>query len=157
MGSIITQTITEDGELVGLETEHSFRNDEPAFCKTYVEDLGRIHKLPKGAISVLLELIKRINYQEEIALSLHIKKNMQGVIGFKNIKSVDQAMIKLIESGILIRVARGSFMLDPNLFAKGQWKDIRNLRKKFLELKIIYNDEGRQIKCEVRPTLSASQ
>lgn len=155
MTTIITQTTNEDGEFLGAEIQKSFKSDEPTFCKTYVEDLGRLHKLSKGAISLLFELLKRINYQDEVALSKHIKQNIQKAIGFKNIRSVDQAVMKLIESEILIRVATGSFMLDPSLFAKGEWKDIRQMNKKFLELKIIYNEKGRKIECKVKPELKA--
>ncbi len=128
----------------------TYRKDEPTFVKTYIEDIGRLHKLPKGAISVLLELIKRVNYQDEIALSLHIKRKMKESIGFSNIKSIDQNMMKLIDSGILIRVARGSFILDPRLFAQGEWRDVNALREKMIDIRIIYSEKGREIKASIK-------
>ena len=42
------------------------------------------------------------------------------------------------------RIGRGSFLLNPSLFAKGSWNDIRRLREKYIELKIIYNSNGKK-------------
>ena len=51
--------------------------------------------------------------------------------------TLNKAIDNLYKAGVLIRVERGIYMADPNLFGKGEWKDINNLR-----LVINYNQDG---------------
>ena len=40
------------------------------------------------------------------------------------------------------RVGLGAFMLNPNLFAKGKWTDVRKLQRDYVELKVKINNDG---------------
>ena len=43
------------------------------------------------------------------------------------------------------RVGTGAYVLNPHLFAKGAWRDIKKLRVEWLELNIQYTRDGKRI------------
>jgi len=117
---------------------------EPPFIKLYLEDLVKLNNLPKSNSSVLYELIKLVNYNGEINLSPFSKERIIKKLKIKNPKSLDNSIQQLVKTDIMKRIGRGSFLLNPSLFAKGSWNDIRRLREKYIELKIIYNSNGKK-------------
>ena len=54
-----------------------------------------------------------------------------------SLHTVDKAVKMLKKNGLFIPFARGMYIADPNLFAKGKWSDIKNLR-----LVINYESDG---------------
>ena len=103
---------------------------EPPFIKLYLEDLVKLNNLPKSNSSVLYELVKLVNYNGEINLSSFSKERIVKILKIKNPKSLDNSIQKLVKTDIMKRIGRGCFLLNPSLFAKGSWNDIRRLREK---------------------------
>ena len=124
-----TRTIDEStGELLTTTNKQvSFADKEPDYVKLYISDIVRLKDLPPSADKVLMEIIGQMGYSNIFAAYAPIKrvmiKNLDISMNTLN-KSIDQ----LHKKGILIRIERGVYLVDPNLFARGSWDDIKNIR-----------------------------
>lgn len=144
--SIIETVDGETGEIVLNETvrESFLIEREPDFVKLYLEDISRLKDVPQGMNKVLFELMKAINYNGIIMAYKPVKELMANNMGI-SVNYLNKCIDEFYKKGILIRYARGVYIADPNLFAKGSWKDIQNLR-----LVIEYNQNGtRALKSNV--------
>jgi hypothetical protein len=117
---------------------------EPPFIKLYLDEIIKISNLPKGNSAVLYQFIRLVDYDGEVNLSPHLKNKMVRIIGMKNAKSLDNAISSLIKGNIMKRIGRGSFVLNPNLFAKGSWNNVHHLRDKYINLNIRFFPNGKK-------------
>jgi hypothetical protein len=126
---------------------------EGNFVKLYITDLGILNKLQHKAMMVLLELVKTMDYKNEISVSIGKKKDMCKELDIYNLVNgervlgtniIDQHITKLVKSGLLSRKDKGMYIANPNLFGKGKWQDIKAIRMEFE-----YNDNGSFIKTEI--------
>ena len=136
--STTTQIINEKtGEISMSEITNTFVVDkEPDFIKLYISDISRLNDLPKGMDPILLELIKGLGYNNVIAAYKPIKLMICKQLGI-SMSYLNKAINTFYVKGIFIRLARGIYIADPELFGRGSWKDIKQLR-----LVIDYNDDG---------------
>lgn len=128
----------ETGEIMLESTSiQSFLIDkEPSYVKLYLEDISRLKDIPAGMNKVLFELMKSIGYNGIIMAYKPVKQLMCNNMGI-SISYLNKCINEFHKKGILIRYARGVYIADPNLFAKGSWGNIQNLR-----LVIDYNLDG---------------
>lgn len=128
----------ETGEILThdktLETE-SFEK-EPNYIKIYIDDIIRLKDVPKGMNTILLSLVKSMSYGNIIPAYKPIKDLLCKELGIST-SYLNKAIDTFYQKGILIRVARGMYMADPELFGKGKWREIKSLR-----LMIEYNSNG---------------
>jgi hypothetical protein len=126
---------------------------EGNFVKLYITDLCILNKLQHKAMMVLLELVKTMDYKNEISVSIGKKKDMCKELDIYNLVNgervlgtniIDQHITKLVKSGLLSRKDKGMYIANPNLFGKGKWQDIKAIRMQFE-----YNDNGSFIKTEI--------
>lgn len=116
---------------------------EPSFIKLYLNDLCKLNDIPKSGNDTLNELLQLTDYRNEIVLNSAIKERLCKALGIKK-PSLDNNISKLTAQGILNRVARGIYMLNPHIFGKGKWQDIKKLR-----IEWEYSSKGREaIKVE---------
>jgi hypothetical protein len=121
---------------------------EPDYVKLYIEDIGRMMGLQDGHRSILLYVAASVSYDGMLSMTSYRKSRIASTLGCSK-RSIDNAISEFVRQGILIRVARGEYELDPHLFAKGRWVDIRQRRLEFTA-KITYNPKGgRTIETEV--------
>lgn len=116
---------------------------EPDYIKLYIDDLIKLNDLPKSTNDILYNILKRMNYDNEIVLVSHNKAKIAKELGIK-LNTIDQNLMKLTNKGILTRVARGVYIANPYIFGRGKWEDIRELR-----MKVVYNKQGRFITTEL--------
>jgi len=116
---------------------------EPDYIKLYIADLIKLNDLPKSTNDILYNILKRMNYDNEIVLVYHNKTKIAKELNIK-LNTIDQNLMKLTNKGILTRVGRGVYVANPYIFGRGKWEDIRELR-----MKVAYNKEGRFITGEV--------
>ena len=57
----------------------------------------------------------------------------------------------MVDKHILIRKDRGVFLANPNIFGKGNWKDIEQLR-----LLLTYDSKGKNVESGIVNSLSLS-
>ena len=130
----------ETGEVVTSEKVTQLPK-EPNFVKLYIDDIGKLYNLPKSCSGLMMALVKKIDYEGIITIASGAKKRTAKELGI-SIQSFDNSIQKLLKQGIMIRIDRGEYMMNPNLFAKGDWTDVRRLRNKYIELNISYTDTG---------------
>jgi hypothetical protein len=134
------------GELLSLTTEItdiSTAPAEPNYLKLYVDDLGLLNKLSGGETRALIHIAALANYDGEIVLPLVIKKRVAEKSGVK-VQSISDILTKLISKGILKRIDKTLYLLNPDLFARGKWREIRERRKAFQSI-TTYLPDGNKI------------
>lgn len=135
----------ETGEVTHLESTNILRiQDEPPYVKLYLDDLVKINDLPKNTSKILYQFVRKMNYDGQIVLNSAVKRMIASAINVKE-QSISNSITSLIQKDIMHRVDTGMYVLNPNLFAKGSWGDVRKLRNKYLEFKITYTPEGKRI------------
>lgn len=146
------QTVNyETGEVVEETTVRRFKGDEPTYIKLYLQDIAYLHGLPTTAGDIMTELLKYVTYgTQEVVLNAAIKKRIAEAANVA-VKTVDNRLQELVKKKIIDRVSTGTFILNPYLFGKGDWKTILELRNKNVHLKITYDAATgeRQIKGTV--------
>ena len=121
---------------------------EPAYVKLYIEDLGKLLDLQSGHRDILLHVAANVAYDGLVSMTT-LRKNRIAAVLNCSIRSIDNAITEFVKREILTRVGRAEYELNPHLFAKGSWKDIRERRLKFTA-KITYSSEqGRTIETVV--------
>lgn len=149
-----TTTVKNDltGEIVSQETKVvNIRpmESEPAFIKLYIEDLGRIFQLQAGHQEILTYVAASVDYEGIVSLSAGRKARIATTVKC-SMKSIDNAITELVKRGILARIGRGEYELDPTLFAKGEWRDIRERRRTFTATFKYSADGSRAIETEAK-------
>ena len=135
----IIQTVDKNtGEMLDMQiSSTSMQIDrEPEYVKLYMQDIGRFKDLSGKTNEILLEFIKSMGYNNVIPVYKPIKLMIARKLDI-SIHTVDSAVKEFKKKGLFISVARGIYIADPKLFAKGKWSDIKSLR-----LVIDYNKDG---------------
>lgn len=109
---------------------------EPPHVKIYLDDIARINGLPPAASKVLNVLIQNMGYNNMVPMLKPFKEVICSNIGIK-MNTLEKVLKELESTGIIHRFARGLYIMDPNLFAKGKWENIQKLR-----LIIEYDNKG---------------
>lgn len=123
-----TEIDYETGEIKKSEVlNKSFGESEPDFVKLYVSDIVRLKELPPAADKVLMEIIGQMGYKNMFPAYAPIKRVMCKVLNM-SMNTLNKSITQLHEKGILIRVEKGIYLVDPNLFARGHWDDIKKVR-----------------------------
>ena len=109
---------------------------EPEYIKLYIQDIGRLKKINGKANDILLAFISKMGYNNIIPTYKPIKMLIARDLNV-SIHTVNSAIKKFRASGLFIPYVRGMYIADPELFARGNWKNIKNLR-----LVIDYKKDG---------------
>lgn len=156
----IYKNVANIGEWFTLEINHILDIDsrfttcsevEPPYIKLYTDSADYLHGLPTATSDVLQELLKYVTYgTQEIILNAVAKKRIVEATGLA-MQTLNNKLQELLKAGIIDRVAVGTFVLNPYLFGKGDWKTINELRNQNIHLSIVYDkDTGeRKIKGEL--------
>lgn len=133
----------ETGEILeSKDYKERMVETEPEFIKIYLRDIERLANLPKGCSNVMYCLLRYMTYDNEVLLTAYAKHKIAETLN-TSLQTLDVQIKNLVEQGILTRIARGSYLVNPNLFGRGQWKDIKNIR-----LTITYDADGRKFYTE---------
>lgn len=127
----------ENGEVLTQEFIHK-RGIEPPFVKIYLDCLCDFKGLSKSLNPILLEFLKYMTYANTsepnggqiIYLNAALKKNIAIATG-KTIKRIEQALTDFVKTGVFTRIATSTYQVNAELFGKGEWKDIKNIRATF--------------------------
>lgn len=113
---------------------------EPPYIKLYIEDLARLMGLANSEI--LLYIAASIGYDGIVSLSTTRRARIALTCGVTE-KTVRNAITHYLQAGVLRRVGRAEYELDPNIFGKGEWADIRERRERF-RVELDYDPTGRR-------------
>lgn len=134
-----TKTIDDSGHLQSVRTNTVISNSEmePNYIKMYIDDVSKLYGLSSGENNVLRELLRYLNYNNEIIITAYIKNTIKEDLNL-SIKLIEKTISRCIKSNIMIRKQRGVYIVNPNLFGKGSWKNILRLR-----LELTYDVHGK--------------
>lgn len=119
---------------------------EPPYIKMYLDDLSDILNIPNAQRTVLDLMLPKLDYDGYITLSTRYRKEMASKLNITD-QSLRNSIAKLVKAGIIQNTGRGEYMVNPFLFARGEWKNIVEQRQEFT-LKITYSESGRTITTE---------
>lgn len=142
------------GEIMEEEWIHK-RGSEPPFIKLYLDCLCNFKGLSKSLNPILFEFLKYMTYANTddpnggqiIYLNAALKKNIATATE-KTVKRIEQAITDFVKTGVFARIATSTYQVSADLFGKGDWKDIKNIRATFdfgkgtVEAEIIKNKDN---------------
>ena len=154
--AVIKQRVTS--EVIDNETGAITRREEdttlsfpsePPYVKFYLHDILYLSDLPKTHDKILLSLLKRAtwanaDYGMIFTLSAGLKRMMAKELGFKNSRTINNALSDFVKADIFKRLETGVYQLNPYLFGRGNWQDIEKLR-----MEIDYTLKGRTFKSMI--------
>lgn len=141
-------TYVEDRQTLNPETgevkeKQSIRQmsipQEEDYIKVYIKHINYLNNLPQGLDSIIYVLMKYMTYGNQIVINSAIKRQIAEELD-KKFNTVNQYISKLVSYDILIRIDTGIYILNPEFYGKGKWKDIMELREE-LEIKITYKEK----------------
>jgi len=140
--------------VMSLKEENYNLPIEPPFIKLYTDNLSALFKLSGGENGVLYALAKRVDYDGFLTINTPMKKRIAHEIGSKSLAAVSNAIAVLKREGLIKNTGeRGEYMLNPNLFAKGDWKAIEIMRKLYsgISVTMAITDGGVEYNSEMIP------
>lgn len=143
--STVAQVINmQTGEIVETATTNVFRiPSEPPYVKMYLDDLCVLIQIPEAQKTLLLHLLRRLDYEGYITLSARARKEMAKSLGIAD-QTFRNRLNDLTKSGIIARVSTNEYLANPQYFARGEWKSICARRQAF-ELRITYSEKGKTL------------
>lgn len=137
------ETLTVDhqsGEVFSQElVTTSEVEKEPEYVKLYITDMMKLTGIPKSASSILMSLLRYVNFNNQIVLVKPIKEEISRELNI-SMETLKKALQLFIDKGILSRADRGVYVTNPFFFARGSWQHIRKIR-----LMVEYTEKGRFI------------
>ena len=116
--------------------------------KQYIEDLGRLLNLQSGHRDILFYVAASAAHDGLVSMTTLRKSRIASTLKCST-RSIDNAISEFVKREILLRVGRAEYELNPHLFAKGRWKEIRERRLPFTT-RITYSAErGRTIETSL--------
>lgn len=120
------------GEVKGMETVYvSGPQREPPYVKVYLSSLVSLRTLPLYCWPVLLWLLQKAPYAAQDPY-FEIGKPTRAYIAEETgvkVSSVNHAVADLVKQGVILRMRRGLYQLNPQIFGRGEWKEIAKLRE----------------------------
>lgn len=107
----------------------------------YLSDLLQLKKLPISLAEVLLELLHKTNYDKQIIINSTIKEEISGKLEY-TVGTIDNAITRFVNSGILIRNGRGVYVSNPEYC----WDRENEQKIKNISMNVSYYDGVRKIK-----------
>lgn len=143
----------ESGEIKSQEFIHK-RGAEPPFIKLYLDCICNFKGLSKSLNPILIEFLKYMTYANTsdnnggqiIYLNAEMKRQI-ALATDKTVKRIEQAITDFVKSGVFRRIATSTYQVNADIFGKGDWKDIKNIRATFdfgtgeVHSEIIKNDD----------------
>lgn len=137
-------TDTETGEVKKMiNTTTAYVNREPDYIKLYIADIVKLHDLSNSTNSILMNILAYMRYDNSIALGSYEKTAICEKLKVQLV-TVNHCIRALCSKGILTRQAQGRYLVNPYLFGKGSWEDIKSIR-----LTVRYDENGRFIVAEI--------
>ncbi len=130
-------TDSETGEVLQTKRQEvALFEKEPPYVKIYLQDIGKLNGLNKSEQIVLNELVLNMGYANIVPSYKPVKEMIASKLKMPY-NTLDKAIKQLNKKGVLLRKARGLYIMDPNLFGRGAWSDIKKIR-----MVIDYNADG---------------
>lgn len=128
----------ETGQIIQQTSEEiKTKSKEPDFVKIYLNTVMSFNGIKNITSDFLLLLCNYITYanndkiQMRCILNKMIKEEMAQQLNIK-INMIEKYIRKCVDAGILFKTEyRGTYIVNPFLFARGEWKNIKSLQTEF--------------------------
>lgn len=136
--------IDNNGEVIETTESVTFNyGKEPDYIKLYIDDIMCIAEISGWISKILYKLIKSVSYADKgqyVIINAGYKRIIADELDIKP-QTVTNAINELSKKKILIKKENGVFLLNPQFFGKGEWKDISKIR-----YEVELGEFGKQIK-----------
>lgn len=138
---ITSQVVDNETGEISKEVKHqiAFVEREPDYVKLYISDIFRLTDVPKSSNDIMLAMLRRMTYNNDIALFAPVKREIAKELGLKEV-TISKAIELFVKKSIILRKDRGLYIINPYFFGRGKWEDIKKVR-----LQIEYSKGGRMI------------
>ena len=141
--NINTVTNFATGEVVNEEVSTVVRfPTEPAYVKMYVSDVCGLVGIANSDQAVLRHLLLRLDYEGYVVLTSRIRGTICKHLEITT-KTLSNRLSSLVKIGMIAPVAKNEFIINPNYFARGEWKKICENRENF-SLLLSYKASGKK-------------
>lgn len=138
-----------DGLVTGSKSEKNVTysiESEPPYVKMYLDTVLYLSDLPKSYNPVLSAILMRMpwaNQCQDIAINSGVKRRIAKELGI-SVSRINNALTDFVKGKLLYRVDTGVYQVNPNIFGRGEWADIKKLR-----LEISFDASGKTIMAEI--------
>ena len=144
----VTEIATESGEVIReSKLEVAQFESEPPYVKLYLQDIGRLNGLTSTEQRLVYVLVHNMGWNNVVPAYKPIKEEIAKSLGV-SYNTIEAAIKGLTRKGILIRRERGFYYMNPYLFGRGSWKDIKEIR-----LTIEYKENKRVLNTSISKQL----
>lgn len=139
------------GEYLRTQKDFVIRTEsEPNFIKLYLGDIGKISGLQPNTMLLLLEFLKIMDYDNLVHVGYGRKIDMYKAIhGEATNRQITVYMHRhigyLVKAGLLYEKVLGQYIVNPNIFGKGKWADVKKI-----VLQVTYSESGAMIMTDVK-------
>ena len=133
-----TGEITSEIESVS----YPFSSEEP-YVKLYIKHACYLQGLIHSEYSVLYKALKHLDYENEVVLLKRRKEKIAKDLGI-SINTVNNTLFQMVKKKVLFRIEKGFYKVNPYLFGRGSWKNIKKLR-----MTIDYNPNDYKVKTTI--------
>lgn len=125
---IVTKMDADTGEITS-ETKTAVKRLEntPDFIMVFTDSIGEFAGLTGGESALLFGILGEATKNNEVVLNKTIKDRIALRMGI-NSTSINPMITRIVKSKMLLKNGRGVYLLNPNIFGKGSWRDIKKLR-----------------------------
>jgi hypothetical protein len=125
---ILREHIDAHGEMSSTERiiEQVYPS-EPNFIKFYVDRLEDLFKISNTAKNVLMSLLKLTNYDNIVDLPNGKRKLIMETVDI-SYAQLDNGLRELIKNNVISKQATGVYIINPNYFGKGAWRNVYEVR-----------------------------
>ena len=108
---------------------------EPPFIKLYLDCLSKFKDIQLSFNPILIEFLKRTSYADEetenggqiLYLNKRLKQNIANKCNI-SLNRVEHAITEFVKKGYMFRIDVGTYQFNADLFGKGNWGDVYNIR-----------------------------
>lgn len=132
------------GEVSDVRQKRITRQEsEDNFVKLYVKDMSMLYGLTRTEMCVLYELLRKTDYENIVSLNSYMRSKIAEVLNIK-VNTITNALKGLCNSSLIKKIALNTYLVNPTIFARGNWSNVQELRVEFS-----YNENGRHVLCQM--------
>ena len=123
------------GEVIEEEsqTESVRVSKEEDFAKLYLDGGMELCGLTGGQMRLLMVLVRRMSYDNEVVVAGPYRADVASEAGLGCEASLERGLRALRGRALItpMRGGRGFYRVNPMVVAKGRWRDVRGVRRRF--------------------------
>ena len=148
--STLTITKNADGTTESEDRKIKYRADgEPEYVKLYLNAVLYLKSLPRGYNPILMAFLKRMSYAttgQKVYVNAEMKREIAAEVG-SSVSYINNAITDFVKGKLMLRVGTGTYQFNPQIFGKGDWKDIEKIRAT-----ITFSPDGTDFEAELTRT-----